>query len=218
VWYFSDTLALHAIAFTDSLNGTVVGRYGRAYRTTNGGALWLPQAIPTRSHLNAVAFKGHDTGWIAGDEGTILKTTDGGSTWPGTVSGTMQSLKGIGVVDSLTQWIAGYAGTALRSRSTPSTSVPDIVDELPSTFALGQNFPNPFNPSSDIRYLISEFRMVQLAVYDLLGREVAMLVNEAKQPGAYSVRFNASGLASGVYLYRLTAGSFVETRKMIVLK
>ena len=218
VRYLSDTLALHAIAFTDSLHGCVVGRYGRAFRTTNGGALWLPQAIPTRSHLNAVAFNRHNTGWIAGDEGTILKTNDGGSTWSGTVSGTMQSLKGIGVVDSLTQWIAGYAGTVLRSRSTPSTSVPGTGDELPSTFALGQNFPNPFNPNSDIRYLISESRTVQLAVYDLLGREVTMLVNEAKQPGTYTVRFDATGLASGMYLYRLTAGSFVETRKMILLK
>jgi hypothetical protein len=60
--------------------------------------------------------------------------------------------------------------------------------------------------------------MVRLAVYDLLGREVAMLVNEAKQPGAYVVRFDASGLASGVYLHRLTAGSFVATKKMVVVK
>jgi hypothetical protein len=60
--------------------------------------------------------------------------------------------------------------------------------------------------------------MVRLAVYDLLGREVALLVNEMKPAGTYDVRFDASGLASGMYLYRLTAGSFVETRKMIILK
>jgi hypothetical protein len=90
--------------------------------------------------------------------------------------------------------------------------------EVPAGFSLEQNFPNPFNPNSDIRYLISEFRTVRLAVYDLLGREVAMLVNEAKQPGTYTVRFDASGLASGVYLYRLTAGSFVETKKMVVVR
>jgi beta-galactosidase len=88
----------------------------------------------------------------------------------------------------------------------------------PVSTSLAQNFPNPFNPHSDIRYQISEFGMVRLAVYDLLGREIALLVNEMKPAGSYGVRFDASGLASGMYLYRLTAGSFVETRKMIVLK
>jgi uncharacterized protein (DUF362 family) len=89
---------------------------------------------------------------------------------------------------------------------------------VPAEVVLEQNFPNPFNPHSEIRYQISEFRMVRLVVYDLLGREVALLVNEIKPAGTYDVRFDASGLASGMYLYRLTAGPFVETRKMIVLK
>jgi hypothetical protein len=88
----------------------------------------------------------------------------------------------------------------------------------PASYSLSQNYPNPCNPNSDIRYQISEFRNVRLAVYDLLGREVALLVNEMKPAGMYEVRFDASGLASGVYIYRLTAGSFVETRKMIVLR
>ena len=218
IWTFSDTLAFHAITFTDSLNGYAVGRYGRAYRTTNGGALWLPRAIPTRSHLNAVAFSGRDTGWVAGDEGTILRTTDAGTTWTGSLSGTMQNLKGIAVVDGQTQWIAGNAGTALRSPILLPTSVPGNIDGLASSFSLAQNFPNPFNPSSAIRYQISEFTNVRLAVYDLLGREVALLVGEMKQAGTYTVRFDATGLASGMYLYRLIAGSFVETRNMIVLK
>ena len=90
--------------------------------------------------------------------------------------------------------------------------------ELPTEFRLEQNYPNPFNPSSDIRYQIPEFRTVRLGVYDILGREVAVLVNEAKPPGAYIVRFDAGGLASGVYLYRLTAGWFVETKNMVVVK
>jgi hypothetical protein len=98
--------------------------------------------------------------------------------------------------------------------------------DVPIRTMLQQNYPNPCNPNSDIRYQISapraaagsEFRNVRLAVYDLLGREVALLVNEMKPAGMYEVRFDASGLASGVYLYRLTAGAFVETRKMIVLR
>ena len=81
-----------------------------------------------------------------------------------------------------------------------------------------QNFPNPFNPNTIIHYRLSMDNYVSLNVYDLLGREVAMLVNEEKPPGSYEVAFNGTGLASGVYLYRLTAGSFVQSRKMILLR
>ncbi|MBK7259621.1 MAG: T9SS type A sorting domain-containing protein [Ignavibacteriae bacterium] len=114
------------------------------------------------------------------------------------------------------------------------TVVTDVVEAAaPSSFALLQNYPNPFNPSSDIRYQISEFSNVRLAVYDILGREVAVLVNEKKAPGAYQVRFDASSLSSGVYFYRLQvrpsdsvfgrdsrdgAGTQVETRKMLLLR
>jgi M6 family metalloprotease-like protein len=227
VWTFSDTLAFNAITFSDSLTGYAVGRYGRVYRTINGGALWSLQAIPTRSHLNAVAFQGHDRGWIAGDEGTVLRTTDGGSTWRGTVSGTMQSLKGIAVIDRQTQWIAGSAGTVLRSLSGPATSVPGSSDELPSDFVLAQNFPNPFNPGTTIGYTIPEgpsvrpssgHRPVNLTVYDILGREVVVLVNERQVSGEHTVRFNATGLASGVYVYRLAVGGVAMARTMLLLK
>ncbi len=95
----------------------------------------------------------------------------------------------------------------------------DIADGgAPKTFSLSQNYPNPFNPRTEIRYQVSEVSRVQLVVYDLLGREVATLVNGVKEPGRYEVAFDSSSLASGVYLCRLTAGSFVESRKMIVMK
>jgi beta-galactosidase len=97
-------------------------------------------------------------------------------------------------------------------------SVDGEESTLPTKTALDQNYPNPFNPSSDIRYQISDIRYVHLAVYDLLGREVAVLVNEEQQPGRYQIRFNAAGLPSGVYFYRLQAGPFVEARKMLLLK
>ncbi len=90
--------------------------------------------------------------------------------------------------------------------------------ELPDQFALDQNFPNPYNPTTTIKYHVPAFGRVLLKVYDLLGREVAILVNEKKAPGSHELKFDASGLASGVYFYRLTAGNFVQTRKMIVVK
>ncbi len=100
------------------------------------------------------------------------------------------------------------------------TSVPDEQEEniIPDNFELSQNFPNPFNPSTTIRYSVPSRSTVVLKIYDILGGEVSTLVNEDKDAGIYSVNFNASQLASGMYLYRLQAGSFVETKKMILLR
>ncbi len=96
-----------------------------------------------------------------------------------------------------------------------------IAREVPHVTELEQNFPNPFNPVTTIRFAISgDVRggVVRLALYDLLGREVVVLVNEPKAPGRYEVRFNAIHFASGVYLYRLTAGTHVETRKLVLMR
>ncbi len=100
---------------------------------------------------------------------------------------------------------------------TTSTSVNDGVP-MPQLFKLHQNYPNPFNPRTTIRYELPKSSMVTLSVYDILGREVKTLVNEAKQPGTYTVEFDGSGLASGVYFYRLQAGGFVEAKKLLLLR
>jgi len=96
----------------------------------------------------------------------------------------------------------------------------DVVDEptLPASFKLFQNYPNPFNPATSIKYTVSSIMNVRLTVYDILGREVAILVNEEKFPGSYEVKFNASHLSSGTYFYVLRAGNFSETKKMILMK
>jgi hypothetical protein len=88
----------------------------------------------------------------------------------------------------------------------------------PKEFKLEQNFPNPFNPTTRIQYQVSGIAEVTLKVYDILGSEVVTLVNEEQQPGYYEVQFNASNFASGMYVYRLTAGNFISTKKMMVLK
>jgi hypothetical protein len=88
----------------------------------------------------------------------------------------------------------------------------------PLTFTLEQNYPNPFNPSTTIKYVVSSSQFVSLKVYDVLGDEIAILVNEEKPSGNYEVEYNASSLPSGVYFYQLKSGSFVETKKMLLLK
>ena len=93
----------------------------------------------------------------------------------------------------------------------------------PKEFKLEQNYPNPFNPTTKIRYTVPldvkrEMANVVLKVYDILGSEVTTLVNEQKEPGYYEIDFNANNIASGVYIYRLTSGKFVSTKKMMVLR
>jgi hypothetical protein len=90
--------------------------------------------------------------------------------------------------------------------------------QVPSKFTLSQNYPNPFNPSTTIRYELPKSAEVKLSVYDVLGREVSVLVNERKDPGVHEFKFDGLNLASGVYLYRLIAGNFVQTRKLVVVK
>ncbi|MDE3057298.1 MAG: T9SS type A sorting domain-containing protein, partial [Bacteroidota bacterium] len=91
-----------------------------------------------------------------------------------------------------------------------------LIEEIPSLFSLSQNYPNPFNPATNFRFTIAEFRFVTLKVYDVLGRKVATVVNERKSPGTYEINFNAGKLSSGVYFYRLSAGTFTSVKKMIV--
>ena len=88
----------------------------------------------------------------------------------------------------------------------------------PEEFYLSQNYPNPFNPSTRIQYSVNSTQKIVLKVFDLLGGEVATLVNEQKPAGKYEVEFIGSNLPSGVYFYKLQAGSFVETEKMVLIK
>jgi hypothetical protein len=93
-----------------------------------------------------------------------------------------------------------------------------VSNERPDEFALGQNYPNPFNPSTSIEYSVATADLVTLKVYNLLGEEVATLVHEQKQPGSYRTFWNADGMPSGTYFYKLQSGSFSATRRMAVVK
>jgi hypothetical protein len=99
-----------------------------------------------------------------------------------------------------------------------TTSVEYIEDQIPLDYRLEQNYPNPFNPSTTIRFSIPERKNVRLSVYDLLGREVAVLINEEMDTGWYSIVYQAEGLASGIYIYRIQTGPFISTKRFILLK
>jgi hypothetical protein len=98
------------------------------------------------------------------------------------------------------------------------TDVEKENDEIPTEFVLKQNYPNPFNPSTTITFSIPNEDLVSLKVFNSLGEEVAEIINETKATGNYSVSFDAGELTSGVYFYKISAGNFIQTRKMILVK
>lgn len=98
------------------------------------------------------------------------------------------------------------------------TSVEDQQEIIPTVFKLEQNYPNPFNPSTIIKFAVPEKSNVLIKIYDILGGEVATLVNEELETGWYERSFNASSLASGIYIYRMNAGNFISTKKMLMVK
>jgi hypothetical protein len=161
-------------------------------------------------------------GTAVGDNGTILHTSDGGSTWVPQTSGTTKNLYGLNFSNSSTGTIVGEDGTILRTTTGGATSVDDDPGSAPfhrpDGFILAQNYPNPFNPTTTIQFTIVNRQSTIVNVYDLLGREVAVLVNEVKEPGTYTVQWDANGVSGGVYFYRLRAGDFVQTKRMLMLK
>jgi hypothetical protein len=121
--------------------------------------------------------------------------------------------------------VSGAGGAAIVNRVGNQAAQTETIGSVPTKFALHQNYPNPFNPITLIRYELPEASAVKVQVFDVLGRAVATVVNERKEAGIYEAVFNASSLSSGTYFYRLEArssgsqaGSFVETKKMVLVK
>ena len=98
------------------------------------------------------------------------------------------------------------------------SDIVSVVFDLPTEYALGQNYPNPFNPSSKIKYSVPQNGLVSIIVYDLTGQVVAILLNEVKEAGNYELNFNAAGLSSGVYFYKMISENFTQVKKMSILK
>jgi hypothetical protein len=154
-----------------------------------------------------------------GYNGIILRTTDGGTSWAAQSSGTTYNLFGVSFIDSYNGTAVGDAGTILRTTTGGYTFVEEErIDNIPSDFYLSYNFPNPFNPSTKIRFSVPHTSIVVIEVFDILGNEIETLVNEEKQTGTYEITWYAEQVPSGVYFYRLQAGEFIETKKMLFLR
>ena len=208
----------YAVTFRDSLRGIVGHESGLVARSTDGGLSWSPVAFPSTETLTgASSVLGQPMTWAATST-QIYRTTDDGTTWVSQLASPFTGgINHISLADTSHGWAVTSNGEVIAySPSGGGTAVEP--EPLPAEYRLSQNYPNPFNPTTVITYQLAVAGEVRLAVYDLLGREVAVLLRGRQDPGSHTVTFNARGLASGVYFYRLTAGDFAAVRKMVYMK
>lgn len=214
----SPILSVH---FPDSTTGYISGN--GIWKTTNRGLNWILQ-INSSAELWSIRFLNKDTGYAVGGSGSIIKkTTNGGQTWESQISQPPSIFcSDVFPVNKDTAYICGGFGSSGYILKTTnggiSTNVRNLSNEIPSKFSLYQNYPNPFNTSTNIKFQITKTENVKIIVYDLLGKEVAVLVNKKLHAGIYEVRFDGSGLASGLYYCKLEAGDYTEVKKMILIK
>ncbi len=162
--------------------------------------------------------------YICGSGGVMYKSTDGGTTWGRQDVPTKLDINAICFFDETRGFAVGDSGLILYTQTGGLLGLDDRTAAIPAEFELFQNNPNPFNSATNIEYRIPDFGFVTLRVYDVLGRQVAALVNEVRRPGSYKVVFDARSLPSGVYFYMLTASPFSgergmsRLRKLVLLK
>ncbi len=202
------------IRFVDANNGYTFKRMLR--KTTNGGVNWQIVDSATTYFANSFALANKDTLWILKNSNSVLRTNNSGANWIQQLSA--GGLNSIYFLDKNSGWIAGNNGIIYTTVTGGLTDVQNISTEIPSVYSLKQNYPNPFNPRTVISFQLPAVSNVKLRVYDITGKEVAMLVNERLQAGTYETTFDGSGLNSGVYFYKLITDGFTETKKMILLK
>jgi photosystem II stability/assembly factor-like uncharacterized protein len=213
---------LNAIFATDQNTAYVAGEGNVIHKTTNSGQLWYyyPVNYPN-ADFKSIYFPNANTGFIVGengeDGGLLLVTTNAGNTWNFQDYGQSSRLISILFVSANTGYISGHDGLILKTIS-GGIGITNISTEIPSSFSLYQNYPNPFNPTTNIRFDIQKTGFISIKIYDMLGREIAVLVNEKLKPGTYEADWDAANYPSGVYFYKLTTEGYTDTKKMILIK
>jgi hypothetical protein len=188
--------AIYGIQMLNPQIGYGCGFGGFIGKTTNGGLNWYRQNSKFGNQLRSIYFANENSGWIVGDGGAILNTVDGGGNF---------------------------------------VEITNLSSQMPVGISLHQNYPNPFNPVTKIKFDVPNGvpplkgvrgMMTRLIIYDILGREVATLLNESLKPGSYEAEWDGSNFASGIYFYSLQtedassslSTGFNETKKMVLMK
>ena len=192
--------------------------------TSNGSNSWHPSIFAVDSHIHIAWEDNRDGNY----EIYYNVSSNSGAAWGTdlrlTNAADNSNYPGIAVSESKVHVVwhdyrDGNFEIYYKQNPTGNTiGVTNISSQIPANYSLSQNYPNPFNPATNIGFKIADFGSVRLSVYDVLGKEVAILVNQQLQPGTYEVSWDASKFSSGVYFYRIEAGEFNAVNKMILVK
>ena len=196
---------------------------GHIYRTTNGGTNWenisgnLPDS-PAQDGL--IYYPGYSTSiYLVGLDVGVFMTNNYGQTWIELADGLPNTVAMHLDFHYATQKIRiGTHGRGIWELNGTLTGIVNYNNTIPESYKLHQNYPNPFNPTTNIKFQILETENVKLSVYNSLGQEIKILVDERLNPGTYNVSFDGTNLSSGFYLYRLQTSRFSDTKKMVLIR
>ena len=219
----SQSIDINKLFFHDATTGYAIKDQGDMMKSEDGGETWDDLSTGNNYDLMDLEFVTADSGFVSGRGGTFLTTTDGGSSFTAEFGKiTTQDIFSIEMLDSQRGWMAGENGFFVSTNNGGgiATSIEGpVAESIPSSIKLEQNYPNPFNPSTTITYEVPVRSNVSLRVFNMLGQNVATMVNnESKTAGRHSIRFDAGNLASGIYLYRLTVGGHTLSRQLTLIK
>jgi photosystem II stability/assembly factor-like uncharacterized protein len=210
--YFKGKVYLSQSKWSHSLGAPV-------YRTADFGATWDSVSSIHATDYGINCFLPYNNFLFAATDSGVYRSANEGYTWAD-VSGNLRD--SLGVTAMAVYGNQFYAGHRMKGiYKTPINTLVNTKEtssEIPMSFKLEQNFPNPFNPITEISYSLPVKAFTTIKVYDLLGQEVISLINENKEAGTYSLQFDGSSLSSGVYFYKIIAGDFTDTKKMVLIK
>jgi photosystem II stability/assembly factor-like uncharacterized protein len=217
------------IYFYDENIGYVGGPNGLVLKTYDGGKTWVNFVVSGFSEINDLFFISPDSGAAVGPDGVVRFTTDGGGNWfedPDLTTflngETIKRIVPLGMNHGFVIGENGFdifvAKDSTYLDSLPLVTSVEYENIMVTEFHLLQNYPNPFNPSTTISFSLPEVSFVTLKIFNSLGEEIETLLSKELSAGNYKYDWNAINLPSGIYFYKLQAGSFVETKKMILLK
>ncbi len=210
----------NVLCFGSTPNNLFAGTNGFLYRSVSGGAWKDVSPVQGGASVTGLASDGNvlfASCWGSG----VYVSTDDGNSWTQINTGLNKqayNVSSLAITDKYLFAGTGDQGIWRRPLSDLVTSVSSQNENRPAKFYLFQNYPDPFNPSTVIKYSLPVTGLVTLKIYDILGKEISTLVDNIQNAGIHEVTFNASGLASGVYIYKLSAGNFIAEKKLVLMK
>lgn len=211
--------AFRGITAIHVLGNTVYAKnHSEIIKSTNNGLNWISASSGITGNPIIYKIMSFNNTLIAASSLGLFTSSNAGANWITFNQGLPPSNGVFDITSKGTFIYAGVSASSVWKRDLSQLGIQIISAEIPNSFSLHQNYPNPFNPMTKIKFDIPKAFNTKLAVYDILGKEIAVLVNENLKAGSYEVDFSAADLPSGAYFYRITTEGFTETKKMMLLK